>query len=307
MTQPTGVRYMEAPRSPRPNVPYAEVIGEPVDHSKSPTIHKFWLAKLGMEGEYLATNIGAGYLSGYLAARRREPLWRGCSVTMPLKGEACWAVDLIDQLAHASGATNCVARLGEELVGRNTDVIGFAAALAPVLDPWLKAGLGESVRLSAHVVGAGGAARGAALALDRFYPTLPMSFFNRDARKAQALSGEFRGHDGNGFTLPELHGHRPRGGDPREVILLVNATPMGMRGYPALPVNLATYSEDTIVYDMVYAPVDTPLLVSARELGMKTVSGIDMLLGQAAPAFEYFFGVPPPREHDAELRELLSR
>ncbi len=142
-----------------------------------------------------------------------------------------------------------------------------------------------------------------------------MSIYARDIDKADGLAAEFgRGGDyGGSGDLAELQ-HPIFIPNPAYVgqksacfdHVIVNATTLGMVGQPPLTIDLAAYPDDTIVYDLVYAPLDTPLLVSARTRGLRTIDGLAMLIGQAAAAFELFFGARAPREHDAELRALLT-
>jgi shikimate dehydrogenase len=291
------------------DVPYAEVIGDPIAHSKSPLIHKFWLEKLGLQGDYRPHRIDAGEMNAYFAERRADPDWRGCNVTMPLKRAAMFVPDFVSQDIQAARAANCLAWDHGRLFGFNTDISGFAAGLAPLLEPIVKSHGKARLHLQADVVGAGGAARAVAVALEGHFPDIAPSFYNRTHAKAEALSGEFRGHPLNGFPLAELRGYPERqgiDGSDLVVTILINASPLGMNGYPPLPVALDSYGEHTIVCDLVYDPVETPLITAARERGLSTMSGLDMLVAQAADAFPLFFGQPAPRQHDEELRALLT-
>jgi shikimate dehydrogenase len=279
-------------------VPYAEVIGDPVAHSRSPLIHKFWLQQLGIEGDYRATRVTDDGLSAYLEARIADPDWRGCNVTMPHKQNA---VLLLDAIADEDiGAVNCVIPEAGRLVGRNTDAPGFLAALAEV--PPLP--LPENHRATfLHLVGAGGAARAVAAA----WRGGDIQYFNRTSAKAAALADEFGpGSDyGYGLGLDALNGPSLRQVDQRDSYIAVNASSMGMEGQPPMPIDLSLYPDDTIVCDLVYHPLETLLLREARRLGMRTIDGLSILIAQARLAFEYFFGMPPPRG-DAELRQRLT-
>jgi shikimate dehydrogenase len=158
------------------DVPYAEVIGDPVDHSKSPVIHKYWLEKLGIEGDYRATRVTADELPAYLAARRADPDWRGCNVTMPLKAAVSPLMDGLFEGAMAAKAVNTVFRYEDKLIGNNTDLRGFAS---PFREQFLERG-------PAMILGTGAAARTAFISLAAldFSPVLVMG---RDEGKAQAL------------------------------------------------------------------------------------------------------------------------
>lgn len=296
-------------------LPYAEVIGDPISHSKSPLIYGFWLKKLGLAGEYRATKVSKNDLAAFLAERRDDPLWRGCNVTMPLKEAALPFATRVSEEARLVKATNCLIRgPAGELHAHNTDVDGFREAL--------RTGGARQVRCANHVatlfslIGTGGAAR-AALAELR---GADVTVFGRDEAKAAALSDEFGPGSAYGFANhldalmgepfvfdPAFPDYKPnRGEDQRYDHVVVNATSLGMRGHPPLPIRLDSYPENTVVIDMVYDPLDTDLLKEARRLGMIEVDGLVMLIGQASRAFELFFGQPAPREHDAELRDLLT-
>jgi shikimate dehydrogenase len=293
--------------------PYAEVIGDPISHSKSPLIHNFWLERLGIDAEYRACHVRPDELEDYFAQRRRDAEWRGCNVTVPHKEAVLGHADRIDADAQAVGALNTLVNQDGTLFGYNTDTIGVREALASVPDMPLPA---NHVATLIEVIGAGGAARAAGAALRGG----EITFFNRDASKAGKLADEFSHGAALGFAcglegLPQepfrFDSRYPnlkenRGEDQRYSYVIINSSTMGMAGKPEVPINLDCYPEDTIVFDMVYAPLETGLLKAARERGMRTADGLWMLIGQAAAAFERFFGRVPPREHDAELRRLLT-
>jgi shikimate dehydrogenase len=285
--------------------PYAEVIGDPVAHSKSPLIHKFWLEKLGLDYDYRPTRVAAEALESFLEQRLDDAAWCGCNLTMPHKTAAAGLVAECVGPARGVGAMNCVVRRGSHdprLVGSNTDVEGF---LEP-LRPWLEPGYDY---LFADVLGTGGAAAAASYAL-RAAGFLVISYA-RTRAKAQAFRDSLGLDPDPDFALAisDLAGQRGAAGasDPNRLDLLVNATPLGMSGFAPLDIDLSGWSREVIVYDLVYAPVETELLRSARARGMPTIDGLAMLIGQAAPAFELFYEETAPREHDGELREVLTR
>ncbi len=264
---------------------YAEVIGDPISHSKSPLIHGFWLRKLGMDGEYRATRVDAADLGAFFANRAADPEWRGCNVTVPHKLAVLDHVPDPGDVKGAIGAVNTVFRGPEgDLIATNTDAAGF---LSPIAD----------VDLAARpvvVVGAGGAARAVLFALSRA-GVGQVTLLNRTPLKGAAL---LAGFGLKGEALP-LTARLPAAS------LLVNASVLGMTGQPPLDLDLSPLAEDALVYDIVYAPLVTPLLAAAQARGLDTVDGLEMLVGQAALAFELFFGAAPPRGHDEELRALL--
>ncbi|MFM2098626.1 MAG: shikimate dehydrogenase [Pseudomonadota bacterium] len=264
---------------------YAEVIGDPISHSKSPLIHNFWLEKLGIDAEYRAMHVHPGELPAYFAQRRADAAWRGCNVTLPHKVATMALVDQCSALVSKVGAVNTVVRNGDgTLDGGNTDATGFAEPLQ-----------GRHFD-RVTVIGAGGAARAVLAGLTNRRISW-VSILNRDVAKAAALLEEF---GLNGCAL-ELDAEVPIAN------LLVNASSLGMVGQPELP-PVERYVADTgTVYDLVYAPLQTRLLAASRARGVEVIDGLVMLVAQAAEAFSAFFGQPAPRQHDAELRALLTR
>ncbi|MEJ7932670.1 shikimate dehydrogenase [Sphingobium sp. AN558] len=266
-------------------LPYAEVIGDPIAHSKSPLIHNFWLNALDIEAEYRKTHVTPDGLAAYFLERRGDPDWLGCNVTIPHKIAVMDFTDDPGGVRARIGAMNTIAcETGGPLVGTNTDAGGF---LQPLLrDKWR----GKS----AVLIGAGGAARALLFALASLgVPDIVV--MARDAAKGQALldrAGVKGRVIGMGDALPPVD-------------LLVNSSPLGMVGQAPLALDLSPLPEGATVYDIVYAPLETGLLKAARGRGLKTLDGLEMLIGQAALAFDIFFDATAPRERDEELRALL--
>jgi shikimate dehydrogenase len=286
-----------------PETPYAEVIGDPIAQSKSPAIHGFWLRKLGIQADYRACHVTPEDLADYIARRRADPLWRGCNVTMPHKQAVMPLLDRIAPPADAIGAVNTVLRTDNHpaMTGTNTDASGF-------LEP-LKADLAEThYYRMARIMGTGGAARAIITALADKGFTLVVA--GRDPGKARALLDELA-PKGEHHAIPLSHFADPTdfAFDDREgcLDLVINASSLGMQGQPSLAFDWSHAPPGSIAYDIVTAPLDTPFLQGARAKGHRTIDGLAMLIGQAAAAFEHFFGAPPPREHDAELRALLTQ
>ncbi len=266
--------------------PYAEVIGDPISHSKSPLIHKFWLDRLGIAGRYQATHVAADDIPRFLADRQGDPDWRGCNVTIPHKLAIMDHVGDPGGIRHSIGAMNTILRdRAGTLTGTNTDAGGFFAPIA---------GLPLEGKAIA-VVGSGGAAHAVLFALSRV-GVGPVTLLARNPLKGAALLARF----GLKGTVQPLTVRLP------PVALLVQTTQLGMIGQPPLDLDLAPLPDDAVVYDVVYAPLVTPLLAAATARGLETVDGLEMLVGQAALAFELFFGVEPPRDADEELRALLT-
>lgn len=264
---------------------YAEVIGDPISHSKSPIIHGFWLKALGMKGEYRATHVTPEGLGDYFAARKADPDWLGCNITVPHKESALAFVEDRGGVKASIGAINLVFRSEGALVGTNTDAAGFYAPISGL----------DLAGQPVVVVGAGGAARAILFALSRV-GVGPVTLLNRNPLKGAALLASF-GLKGDAVKLDA---------PLPPAALLVNATSLGMVGQPPLDLDLSPLPEDAVVYDIVYAPLETGLLKAARARDLDTVDGLEMLIGQAALAFELLFGAEPPRDRDDELRALLT-
>ena len=277
--------------------PYAEVIGDPIAQSKSPVIHGFWLELVGIEADYRRCHITTDGLAGYLAERRGDASWRGCNVTMPHKQAILPLLDRIDPEAERIGAVNTVVRNSDDtLTGYNTDAPGFLEPVMPML--------GYEPFRFAYVIGTGGAARAIIDAL--FHAEFMIWSISRNPAKAKAEFGHYLGDDPEFLIdLAELPPGSPRPADPEVFSLIVNATPLGMTGHPPLELPWGGFLANAVAYDIVTAPTDTRFLQQAHMQGLMTIDGLAMLIGQAAVAFEKFFGVPVPRGADAELRRLL--
>ena len=266
-------------------IPYAEVIGHPIAHSKSPLIHQFWLDRLGIVARYQATDIAPEKLADYFADRREDPAWRGCNITIPHKIAALDFVADPGELRNSIGAINVVFRdEAGVLTGTNSDAGGF---YGPISDISL---VGET----AVVIGSGGAARAVLFALAQA-DIGEVVILARNALRAAGLLAHF---GLKGRVLP-MDARLP------EAALLVNASPLGMKGQELLLLDLSPLPDDALVYDLVYAPIETGLLKSARARELETVDGLEMLVGQAAIAFELFFGAAPPDDGEEKLRAML--
>ncbi|PZU58252.1 MAG: shikimate dehydrogenase [Sphingobium sp.] len=267
-------------------LPYAEVIGDPIAHSKSPLIHNFWLEKLDIEAEYRKTHVTADGLAAYFLSRRADPDWLGCNVTIPHKLAVMDYTDDPGGVRDRIGAMNTIAcETGGPLIGTNTDAGGFLQPL--IARKWRGR--------RAVLVGAGGAARAILYALATLgVPDITVMV--RDAEKGRALLDR-GGVEG---TVNTFDSPLPAAD------LLVNTSSLGMTGQPPLDLDLSPLPDTATVYDIVYAPLETGLLAAARARGLATIDGLEMLIGQAVLAFDIFFDAQAPREHDEELRALLT-
>jgi shikimate dehydrogenase len=269
--------------------PYAEVIGDPIGHSRSPAIHDFWLTRLGLDADFRATRVAPEALAAYFEARRADPDWRGCNITIPHTQAALACVDRIED--GGIGAINCVLPRHGRLIGRNTDLGGLDAALPPLA-------AGDRVVL----VGAGGAAAAAIAALKA--RGIDCDLIARSHDQGRILLDRF-GVEGSVFAFAEA----------KDAIAgsngLINASPLGMDGFPDTPPDLLAalggMRSGGFVLDMVYAPLRTALLEAAERAGLGAIDGLAMLIGQAALAFHFFFGAEAPRNADESLRTMLVR
>jgi len=272
-------------------MPYAEVIGDPIAHSKSPSIHRFWLGKLGMEGDYRHCLVHPDELGAYFEARSRDEDWRGCNISMPHKVAALRHVHKHRDPSFPLEPVNVAIPRGGRIEGQNSDINGL-------MEPLLAHGVGRigGAAGPAIVVGAGGvlySAMGVLAALG----FAPIWIVMRDPDKAAQVARDYKGVDGRPISF-----HDPL--PPAR--LLVNATPLGMTGFPDFLLPLDSLAPGAFVFDLTYDPLDTKLLRAARARGLRTIDGLAMLIGQAAIAFQAFFGAAAPRHHDAELREMLT-
>ncbi|HEY4192562.1 MAG TPA: shikimate dehydrogenase [Mesorhizobium sp.] len=265
----------------------AFVTGHPIAHSRSPKIHAYWLAKYGIEGSYEAIDVAPEKFAEFLAGLQGQGL-RGGNVTIPHKETAFALVRRRDEAAEQIGAVNTLWFEDGLLCGGNTDAHGFAANLDEHAPGWAQNG-------AAVVLGAGGAARAVIHAL-KGRGVKDIRIVNRTLSRARELAQRF----GAGVSAHETAatGELLAGAG-----LLVNTTSLGMHGNEAVAADPARLPGHAIVTDIVYVPLETPLLATARLRGLKTVDGLGMLLHQAAPGFEHWFGVRP--QVTPELRALV--
>ena len=267
----------------------AGVMGWPVGHSRSPVMHRYWLERHGIEGDYVKLPVKPENLE---RALRHLPAlgFAGCNVTIPHKEKALALVDHPDPVARRIGAVNTVAvRADGTLEGANTDAFGFLENLRSGAPKW-RAAAGP-----AAVLGAGGAARAIVVGLlDEGVPEIRLT--NRTLARAEEIAASFGARV---VVVPWEQRAKALNG----AALLVNATSLGMAGAGALDLPIAALPKDAIVNDIVYAPLLTPLLLAARERGNPIVDGLGMLMHQGRPGFAAWFGVKP--EVTPELRKRM--
>ena len=268
----------------------AGVMGWPVAHSRSPLIHNYWLQKYGLAGSYVQLAVQPHQLPQALSGLTALG-FKGCNVTIPHKVDVLGLIHSADANARRVGAVNTVVVQPDgSLKGLNTDGYGYIQSLLDAQPDW-RADAGPVV-----VLGAGGAARAVVLALAD-HGAKEIRLINRTPDKAEAMATEFGAPV---KAVPWDQRHAALGG----VALLVNTTSQGMQGNPPLDIDLSALPTHALVSDIIYAPLETPLLLAAKARGNPTVGGLGMLLNQARPAFEAWFGVLP--EVTPELRRLLE-
>jgi shikimate dehydrogenase len=268
----------------------AGIVGWPVAHSRSPKLHNYWLEKYGLNGAYVQLPVAPGMLEQAIPGLKALG-FRGCNITLPHKVDALKLVDEVDANAKRMGAMNTiVVQPDGSLKGFNNDGFGYIQSLLDAQPDW-RADAGPIT-----VLGAGGAARAVVLSLaDRGAKEIRL--LNRTDAKAEALAAEF-GAPVKALPWAERHAALA------DVALLVNTTSQGMHGNPALELDLNALPKHTLVSDVIYVPLETPLLAAARLRGNPTVNGLGMLLNQARPAFHAWFGVMP--ELTPELRRAIE-
>jgi shikimate dehydrogenase len=268
----------------------AGVMGWPVMHSRSPILHNWLFARHGLAGSYVPLAIRPADLEA--ALRALAPLgFSGCNITIPHKERALTIVDAVDPVARRIGAISCiVVRPDGSLAGTNNDSFGFVQNVQQQQPAW-RADAGPIA-----VIGAGGGARAVVYALAE-RGAREIRVMNRTFARAEALAREF-GPPVTAITWEERH----RALD--EAAMLINTTSQGMTGHPPLDLALEKLPLSALVCDIVYVPVETPLLAAARRRGNRTVDGLGMLLHQARPAWRAWFGLDP--EVSPELRAAVE-
>lgn len=262
-----------------PKFVLAGVMGWPVAHTRSPAIHNHWIAQYSLKGAYVQLPVQPQNLE---AAIRGLPAlgFAGCNITVPHKVNAMQLMDTLHPAARRVAAINTVVVQADgSLLGMNNDGYGYIQSLRDAQPDW-RGDAGPAL-----VMGAGGAARAIVVALlDEGVPEVRLC--NRTQEKAQALKDAF----GDRVTVVPW---ADRNSAMAGVRLLVNTTTQGMHGQPALDVALDDLPAEALVSDAIYIPLETPLLAAARQRGHQTVNGLGMLLNQARPAFQAWFGVQP--------------
>lgn len=272
-------------------IPLAGVIGTPIAHSRSPRLHQHWLRRYGIPGYYIPMDVASDDLEAALETLPKLG-FVGFNVTIPHKERILALADVVSDRAALIGAANTILfRNDGKVHADNTDGYGFTESLRQGAPDWSpKSG-------PAAVIGAGGAARAIVTALiDAGVPEIRIS--NRTKSRAETLRQEF------GVKI-KVYDWVQAGNMFEGATTVVNTSSLGMQGKPPLRIPLDGIEKTAVVTDLVYAPLETELLAYARSIGCRAVDGLGMLLHQAAPGFERWFGVRP--EVDEDLRQAVLR
>lgn len=271
----------------------AGVCGWPIHHSLSPVLHSHWLREAGVRGAYVPFMVKPWEANDAFKSLKKTTI-SGVNVTLPLKTYAFNAADETTDDAQRIGAANCLYVSRGKLIAHNTDIEGFAAPLRA------RRSHSDLKTMTALVVGAGGAARAVIAALIGM--GLPeIILINRTDQKAEALVSQ--------VGLPSFYAlpWENRKLAVKRAGLIVNSSAAGMSGYPALDLSLSDAPKSSLIYDLIYTPEVTPLLADAQTRGLETLGGLDMLIAQARPSFQLFYGQPTPETDPSDvLRRALQ-
>jgi len=270
----------------------AAVIGHPINHSKSPIIHNYWIEQNDLNGSYEAIDIAPENLKDGVQKLINEG-YAGFNITIPHKEKILELCDEVDANAEVCGAVNTVVIKDGKLLGHNTDSFGFLTNIKAAKPSFDFEG-GPAV-----VIGAGGAARAVVSGLIG-HRSPEIILINRTRERAEKIAQDI----GLGTDLVEVVDWEERHDALQWANLVINASSLGMEGQPPLDLNLDKLSKHALVNDIVYSPLETPLLKAAKKRGNMTVTGIGMLLHQARPAFSEWFGVMPNVDSELERRVL---
>ena len=261
---------------------FAAVAGFPVNHSLSPLMMRSWLKDAGLAGDYGRVELATSHAERFFKSLP-DLGWAGVNITVPHKQTALQVADKVSEAAEAIGAANLLTVTTDgRLRADNTDIVGIEMALAK-----------DGGDTPAVLIGAGGAARAALYYLAR--QDRDITIVNRTPDRAEALA---QGYEAPIKVSTDLDAALTGAG------LVINATSLGMHGQPDLAPDLSATRGDALIFDMVYAPIQTGLLEQGASAGRRCVDGLEMLIGQARPSFEAFFGVPPPQHTPIKARLL---
>ena len=271
----------------------AGVVGWPVNHSISPILHRFWLVENNVDGDYVLFTVMPNDFETFMRNLPNENI-KGLNITLPYKQEALKFCDRIDTAAKRAGAVNTIViDPNRKLLGTNTDIYGFVQNLKSRFPRWY------SNSAPVAVIGSGGAARAVIIGLQDHLNVKNIKLFNRSKDRARKLSTDLGGSI-TVWSLDQLPA------ELSDVSMLINTTSLGMSGQDELEVDITALPRKCVVYDIVYSPLKTRLLEAAKVQGNPTVDGLGMLLYQAQPGFESWFGVKPTITQSLRERVLSA-
>jgi shikimate dehydrogenase len=275
------------------NIKKAGVVGFPIAHSLSPRLHNYWLKKYNIAGEYKAYEVKPENLAEFIENLRNDKDFVGVNLTIPHKEAVMELLDEVDDLAKAIGAVNTIIVENGRLIGKNTDAYGFSENIKPFI----------SGKKKAVVLGAGGAANAIwnIIIGMGFEEVIITNRTKANIEAKESLIKDIVAKVNSVFYT--IHEWDNRSDVLQDADLLVNTTSLGMTGKEALEIDLSKLPKTALVTDIVYSPLITPLLAQARARGNPTIDGLGMLLHQAVPAFEAWFGTKP--EVTEELRQYI--
>lgn len=267
----------------------AGVCGWPIHHSLSPLLHNYWLRELGVKGAYIPFALRQDEAVAAFRSLKHTSIV-GVNVTLPLKSQAYEAADDVTDDARKLGVSNCLFKRHGKLIAHNTDMEGFVAPLLTMMK------VTDLAQKSVLIIGAGGASRaviGALLSLG--VPEICLT--NRTDKKAQDIVDMVNVPSLYSVPWESRHDAVARSG------LIVNASAGGLSGKPGLDISLDNAQANSLVYDLIYTPMMTPLLKAAKTRNLEIMGGLDMLIAQARPSFKLFYGLAPKVESDP--KEML--
>lgn len=267
------------------------VIGDPIAHSLSPLLHQSWIKALGLRAHYTGQLVSPEAFNQSVQKLFSAPGFVGMNITLPHKAAALAFADEASDDAKMAGAANVLVRKNNKTFAENTDIEGF---MAPLLTA---RGSAQWRGTKIVIIGAGGAARAVILGALKLKPST-INLLNRTDARATSLAAHF-GAPIKACAWVDRHEAI------KEASLIVNTSAAGMTGKPALDLSLQNVPLGALVYDLVYTPLETPLLLAAKQKGLETLGGLDMLIGQARPSFHSFFGKEPPKSLD--IKSILIR
>jgi shikimate dehydrogenase len=271
----------------------AGVVGWPIAHSLSPRLHGYWIEECGIDAAYVPLAVRREDFTAVMKGLRLAG-FRGVNITVPHKEAAFALADRCDAAADIAGAANILLFEDDGVEARNTDAAGLTAALIESL------GISAFKGRPAVILGAGGMARAAVCALSDLGAS-EIRILNRNKARAESLAAALASRTAAKLSCASFEGWDRAASDAS---LLVNATSAGMKAAPSLDLRLDVLPGDAAVFDSVYNPLETKLLVQAKARGLRAIDGLGMLMHQAASAFAAFFGVEP--KITAELRSVLE-